>query len=117
MIRLSQDEGTLAGLLMYAHVKYLPCPSPPLIEGWLWCPGTVFDSLKVDRVDTTCFTDEQMPSHCVRVRLGADVICNSSWASAHCSLYNIDTIFFVRLRMRGKEEGGSGSCSRDMEEN
>ena len=38
--RLSLDGGTLAGLPIDAHMKYLPCPSPPLIEGWLRCPGT-----------------------------------------------------------------------------
>ena len=50
-IRLSLDGGTLAGLLMDAHMKYLPCPSPSLIDGWPRCLGTVLHPLKECIVD------------------------------------------------------------------
>ena len=45
-IRLSLDGGTLAGLLMDAHMKYLPCPSPSLIDGWPRCLDTVLHPLR-----------------------------------------------------------------------
>ena len=59
-IRLSLDGGTLAGLPIDTHAKYLPCPSPPLIEGWLRCPALLL-TLRVSGCLPTAYGSVLVP--------------------------------------------------------
>ena len=114
VIRLSLDGGTLAGLLMDAHMKYLPCPSPSLIDGWPRCPGHGLRSS--ERVlcgfipsltsggPPAVYGLALMPRPHVRRHEHSSL--SALWYWHHC---------FWQLHMREKKEGGSGChLKRDL---